>query len=58
LRRSKILELVNVKVSGTMTTPSLAGTKYFFLFVDAFSQKLYVFLLKKTLHALGALKEI
>ncbi len=45
-RASKLLELVHSDVCGPMKTTSLGGTRYFVTFIDDFSRKTHVYLLK------------
>jgi hypothetical protein len=45
-RASKILELVHSNVCGLMKTPSHGGARYFVTFLNDFSRKIHVYLLK------------
>ncbi|EOY09394.1 Uncharacterized protein TCM_024822 [Theobroma cacao] len=45
-RASNCLELVHVDLCGPMDTESFGGSKYFLLFIDDYSQKIWVFFLK------------
>jgi hypothetical protein len=55
MEQGKALELVHVEVCGLTRTPSLSGAWYFMLLVDDFSQKSWVFFLKKEIDALNAI---
>ena len=45
-RASKILELVHSDVCGPMKTLSMGGARYFLTFIDDFSRKVWVYVLK------------
>ncbi len=45
-RASKLLELVHNDVCGLMKTTSCGGARYFVTFIDDFSRKIHVYLLK------------
>ncbi len=45
-RASKLLELVHSDVCGPMKTTSRGGARYFVTFIDDFSRKTHVYLLK------------
>jgi hypothetical protein len=45
-RASKLLELVHSNVCGSMKTTSSGGARYFVTFIDDFSRKTHVYLLK------------
>jgi hypothetical protein len=45
-RASKLLELVHSDVCGPMKTTSRGGARYFFTFIDDFSRKTHVYLLR------------
>ena len=42
-----MLQLVHADVCGPMNTPSITGNRYFLLFVDDFSRKMWVYFLKQ-----------
>jgi hypothetical protein len=46
IKASKLLELVHNDVCGLMKTTSRGGARYFVTFIDDFSKKTYVYLLK------------
>ena len=46
-RANKVLEVVHSDVCGPLDTPSLGGNRYFLTFVDEFSRKICVYLLKE-----------
>jgi transposase InsO family protein len=45
-RASQLLEIVHTDVCGPMKTTSHGGTRYFLTFIDDFSRKTHVYLLK------------
>jgi transposase InsO family protein len=45
-RATKVLEIVHSDVCGPMKTPSMGGARYFLTFIDDFSRKVWVFMLK------------
>ena len=45
-RAAKVLELVHSDVCGPMRTTSMGGARYFLTFIDDFSRKTWVFMLK------------
>jgi transposase InsO family protein len=45
-RASKVLEIVHSDVCGPMRTTSIGGGKYFVTFIDDFSRKVWVYILK------------
>jgi hypothetical protein len=45
-RASKLLELVHSDVCGSMKTTSRGGAQYFVTFIDDFSRKMHVYLLR------------
>lgn len=47
IKSSAVLELVHSDICGPMRTTSLGGFKYFALFIDDFSRKIFVHFLKK-----------
>lgn len=46
-RASQVLQLVHADICGPMATLSILGSRYFLLFVDDFSRKMWVYFLKK-----------
>jgi negative regulator of sigma E activity len=46
IRASKLLELVHSDVCELMKTTSHGGTRYFVIFIDNFSRKIHVYILK------------
>jgi len=46
-RAKKVLEVVHLDVCGLLDKPSLGGSGYFLTFVDEFSRKIWVYLLKE-----------
>jgi uncharacterized protein YigE (DUF2233 family) len=45
-RASQLLEIVHTNVYGPMRTTSHGGARYFLTFIDDFSRKIHVYLLK------------
>ena len=45
-RDQQVLSLVHVNLCGPMNTTSIISAKYFLLFVDDFSRKMWVYFLK------------
>jgi hypothetical protein len=56
-RATKILELVHSNVCGPMKTPSIEGARYFLTFIDDFSRKIWVYVLKSKSEVLTRFKE-
>jgi len=56
-RATKVLELVHSDVCGPMRTTSFGGAKYFLTFIDDFSRKVWVYVLKLKSEVLGRFKE-
>ena len=56
-RATKILELVHSDVCGPMKTPSIGGARYFLTFIDDFSRKIWVYVLKSKSEVLARFKE-
>ena len=48
---SQVLQLVHADICGPMATTSILGSRYFLLFVDDFSRKMWVYFLKKKFDA-------
>ena len=46
-RAKQVLDMVHSDVCGHLDTPSLGGNKYFLTFVDEFSRKIWVYLIKE-----------
>ena len=46
-RAAKVLELVHSDVCGPMKTTSIGGARYFLTFIDDFSRKIWVYVLKR-----------
>jgi uncharacterized protein YigE (DUF2233 family) len=46
MRASQLLEIVHTNVCGPMRTPSHGGVRYFLTYIDNFSRKTHVYLLK------------
>jgi hypothetical protein len=46
MRASQLLEIVHIDVCGPMGTTSHGGARYFLTFIDDFSRKIHVYLLK------------
>ena len=55
-RATKILELVHSNVCGLMKTPSIEDARYFFTFIDDFSRKIWVYVLKSKKEVLARFK--
>jgi hypothetical protein len=47
IRENGILELVRSDVFGPITVPSLGGSLYYVSFIDDFSRKTWIYILKK-----------
>ena len=56
-RATKILELVHSDVCGPMKTPSIGGARYFLTFIDDFSRKIWVYVLKSKKEVLARFEE-
>jgi len=50
------LEIVHADLCGPMQTPSLNGSVYFMTFIDDFSKKTWLYLLKQKTEAFGVFK--
>lgn len=46
-RASEVLQLVHADICGPLNTPSVTGCRYFLLFVDDFSRRMWVYFLKQ-----------
>ena len=44
---SQVVQLVHANICGPMATPCVFGSRYFLLFVDDFSRKMWVYFLKQ-----------
>ena len=56
-RARQKLELVHSDLCGPMKTASLGGAKYFVTFIDDFSRKVWIYLLKDKSKTFEAFKE-
>ena len=56
-RATKSLQLVHTDVCGPIKPSSLGKSNYFFLFIDDFSRKTWVYFLKQKSEAFGAFKK-
>jgi transposase InsO family protein len=54
---TKILELVHSDVCGPTKTASIGGARYFLTFIDDFSSKIWVYVLKSKSEVLARFKE-
>lgn len=57
LRSSEVLSVVHTDICGPMETESLAGSKYFLLFVDDYSRMIFVYFVKHKSEALTCFKD-
>jgi transposase InsO family protein len=57
LRGKVVLELVHVHICDPMRTISISDTKYFLLFVDDLSRKMWVYFLKQKSNAFHEFKK-
>jgi transposase InsO family protein len=57
MRATKPLEIVHSDVCGPMRTTSLGGARYFVPYIDDFSRKVWVYLLKSKMECLEKFKE-
>ncbi len=57
MRATKPLEIVHSDVCGPMRTISLGGARYFVTYIDDFSRKVWVYLLKSKAECLEKFKE-
>jgi hypothetical protein len=57
MRATKPLEIVHSDVCGPMRTTSLGGARYFVTYIDDFSKKVWVYLLKSKGECLEKFKE-
>jgi transposase InsO family protein len=57
MRATKPLEIVHSDVCGPMRTTSLGGARYFVMYIDDFSRKVWVYLLKSKGECLEKFKE-
>ena len=56
-RAKQLLELVHSDVCGPMRTPSLGGARYFVTFIDDFSRKVWVYIIKAKSECFAKFKE-
>jgi hypothetical protein len=56
-RENGILEMVHSDVFGPVTVPSLSGSIYYVSFIDYFSRKIWIYLLRKKLDVFERFKE-
>jgi hypothetical protein len=52
-----LLELIHADICGPMKTISFSGARYFLLFVDDFSRKMWVYFLSKKSYAFSKFQE-
>jgi hypothetical protein len=56
-RAKRVLEIMHLDVCGTMSTTSLRGYVYYVSFIDDYSRKTWIYLLKEKNEVFGKLKE-
>lgn len=56
-RANQLLELVHSDVCGPMKTPSMSGARYFVTFIDDFSRKVWIYIIKAKSECFAKFKE-
>ncbi|XP_074360337.1 uncharacterized protein LOC141700496 [Apium graveolens] len=56
-RASRPLEIVHTYIAGPFDIPSLGGNRYYLTFIDDFSRKIWVYIIKEKSEALDKFKE-